>query len=586
MVRGCSHGFIVFLFMHIFSSISRGRVIALLAAIFLLGSSYKAEAQVAQSYTFLGGVAEMLMGSNQRAIAAFQSIVKLNPTHAPSYYYLSRIAYVDGKSKDAKDYIERALKIDSNNSLYLELYAMLQIQLAEYANAIETVNKARILNPKDRENYTMEIALLQELKRYEEAFTLAREYEQKFGIDDAIEKIYSELYISQKDYFGLLTFRQRLVDSSPDNINYILSLAEIMAATGNYNEALRLYSRAIEIDSESIDAYSALANFHRVQKNTEGYIEALQPIFRNSNVSPEAKIKAFEEDFFDPIPYRLFYNQIQRLISNLLLAHPNDRAVRELYGRYLLFIGDIQSAEGHYKAMVESGGFSSEVYKTLLDIKLYREEFDQAIEVATLAAETFNDIEFLQSRAIAYWLKGDAKTSLRELDGIIGQSNSDSLNSALYGLKGDIYHGEGLNSKAFSAYKKALKYNADNTLVLNNYAYYLAISGKRLPDALEMAERANELSVDNPTYLDTEAWVLFLLGRYVDAQLLMSRVMKLDENPSGEVLIHYGDILYALGDDFLARDYWKKALEAGGDNTIVQERLARPKAKRIVTNDD
>lgn len=38
-------------------------------------------------------------------------------------------------------------------------------------------------------------------------------------------------------------------------------------------------------------------------------------------------------------------------------------------------------------------------------------------------------------------------------------------------------------------------------------------------------------------------------------------------------MIHYGDILYALNDRFMASFYWKKALENGYDAQEIEKRL-------------
>ena len=88
-----------------------------------------------------------------------------------------------------------------------------------------------------------------------------------------------------------------------------------------------------------------------------------------------------------------------------------------------------------------------------------------------------------------------------------------------------------------------------------------------------MARKANRLSPNNPTYLDTYAWVLYMLGRYEEAREPMRLAVSLDRTDSKELLIHYGDILYKLNDRFIASIYWKKALEKGYDPEEIEKRL-------------
>ena len=41
--------------------------------------------------------------------------------------------------------------------------------------------------------------------------------------------------------------------------------------------------------------------------------------------------------------------------------------------------------------------------------------------------------------------------------------------------------------------------------------------------------------------------------------------------------MHYGDILFALNERFMADTYWKRALEMGADKEAIEKRLAIPK---------
>lgn len=78
-----------------------------------------------------------------------------------------------------------------------------------------------------------------------------------------------------------------------------------------------------------------------------------------------------------------------------------------------------------------------------------------------------------------------------------------------------------------------------------------------------MAERAVEHSANNPTFLDTQAWILHLMGRTADARRTMQLAISLDRSGSPELMIHYGDILAAAGERYMAEVYWRKALENG-----------------------
>ena len=112
---------------------------------------------------------------------------------------------------------------------------------------------------------------------------------------------------------------------------------------------------------------------------------------------------------------------------------------------------------------------------------------------------------------------------------------------------GDIYHQQGEEEKAFDAYDRTLRNDPDNVLVLNNYAYYLAVKGQDLDKALEMSTKAIAAEPDNPTYLDTHAWVLYMKGDYKEAEKHMKKAIKLLKEPDATYTKHYEAILNKLG---------------------------------------
>jgi len=167
----------------------------------------------------------------------------------------------------------------------------------------------------------------------------------------------------------------------------------------------------------------------------------------------------------------------------------------------------------------------------------------------------------------------EAQHTLREA---LRAAATDSLRSEVWGATGTLWHERGNERKTFSAYKQALRYDPNNALVLNNYAYFLTEADSDLDLALGMAQRAVRLKENFPTYLDTYAWALFKTGDLAEAKRVMQKALPLDGDNNPELMMHYGDILWALGEKFMASVYWKKARDAGWEPVSeIEERLGR-----------
>ncbi len=93
------------------------------------------------------------------------------------------------------------------------------------------------------------------------------------------------------------------------------------------------------------------------------------------------------------------------------------------------------------------------------------------------------------------------------------------------GLAAEADH---LFEAAYSHLLEAIEIHAGAAALWNNTAWMAATCGRRLDDALALAERATGLSPDNPVYLDTLAEVHFRLGDHVKAAALARRCVELD----------------------------------------------------------
>ena len=134
---------------------------------------------------------------------------------------------------------------------------------------------------------------------------------------------------------------------------------------------------------------------------------------------------------------------------------------------------------------------------------------------------------------------------------------------------------QNLPDSSYVYYTKAIQYDPTNTLALNNCAYHMACQGKDLDEALRLIETVMRSETDNPTSLDTYAWVLFKQKDYAKAREIIDRTIELTpaEDLSADVLEHAGDIYFMDGDPDRALEYWKDALRLAPDNELLQRKV-------------
>jgi predicted Zn-dependent protease len=90
---------------------------------------------------------------------------------------------------------------------------------------------------------------------------------------------------------------------------------------------------------------------------------------------------------------------------------------------------------------------------------------------------------------------------------------------------------------------------------------------------LNMSSKLVEKYPDNSTYLDTHAWVLYVKGDYNEARIYLEKAIT-DENVSGTIVEHYGDVLYQLGEVENAVRQWEVARDMLDASENIEKKIA------------
>ncbi|WP_420994581.1 tetratricopeptide repeat protein [Cupriavidus sp. 30B13] len=107
----------------------------------------------------------------------------------------------------------------------------------------------------------------------------------------------------------------------------------------------------------------------------------------------------------------------------------------------------------------------------------------------------------------------------------------------------------------------------------NALGYSLADRNVRLPEALQLLEKASALGPDDPYIMDSLAWVKFRLGQLQPAAELLRNAYA--RAPEAEIGAHLGEVLWQLGQQDEARKTWTEAAKIEPDNVILIDTLRR-----------
>ncbi len=539
-------------------------------------ADYPAEAHSLWHYVE-GLKAYRLHDDSSRARNHFERALAIDTAYAPAAYHTAAMLMMDSTDL-AERYSLRAYRTDTTDVWFNSQLGRLQILQEDYEEGIRLFNEMVRLKGNDPENHRILAMLYNENKQPFSAIIVLDSAERRFGINPAISPLKRQLLVATAQYDRALEQNEELIEADPYNIDNYIVAAELYAHAKKDSMALINYNRALEIDSTSIDALGSLNEFYGMRGDHPNYLRTMVPLMASKEVDLERKIKIFNRLTNNIDFYQQFYGQLNQLAITIAVTHPDDLDAMELYTSHLIATGDLDRALEIYKSHVNDSVPEPKIFNTILDIESFKERPDSVEHYTRLAMRRFPDRpEFMLRRGTYYLVNEQYKEAERAFRDALRRIDSDSLRGATLTMIGDAQYQDNRPRTAFRTYDKALQLLPNDAGLLNNYAYFLSEEGRDLERALEMAERAIAISKNNSTYLDTYAWILYKLERYSEAKRYMRQAVTLDPTQSEVLMCHYGDILYALGENFMAQIYWEKARDGGYDKAEIESRLHKLK---------
>ena len=527
------------------------------------------------SLFYLEGIkSNVLEGDSARAKAWFKKVLEIDSTHSPSLYELASLTALD-QTEEALQYSLKANAIDTTNTWYKMQLGRLLIATQRYDSALTLYDQLIRMNPNDPDNYRLKALLYDQLGQPEKALEMLETAENRFGIIELLASHKLQLLLNTQQFDRAMAEARMLVETFPYNEDNYVVLAELYAMMNMNNLAQENYDKALSINPNSMRALASLNDFYKRQNDNVRFLETASKLFRLKEFPLETKLKFYEELFQNPSFVRNNFIQMGELVRTLAITYPEDLRTLELYAKYLIAGGSIEQALQLYKSHVTDSIPQKQIFNDIIGMEAYLKRADSVDKYTTIALERFpEDAELrLQKASVTAYMLEKPQEAIPLFEEALKYAKTDSLRSVIYGAIGDNYHTLGDDRKCFKAYDKGMKLDTTNVSIYNNYSYFLSLRNERLDKALEWAQKAVRLDPNNPTFLDTYAWVLYQLGRYEEARIPMRQAISLDSDNNKELYVHYGDILYKLGDRFMASYYWKKALENGYDAQEIENRL-------------
>ena len=531
-------------------------------------------------YFFYEGLKLKTAGKFDAAFDAFNHCLAIDSTAAPVLYELSSFYIQLNRPEKAVDMLKRAVANSADNFTYRMALATISRNLGMYGEAAEEYEKLLKAYPgKPELNYYLAEALTQE-GEIGQAIDAYNALESSIGMNEALSMQKYKLYNSLEQSDAAFKEIEKLAAKYPMEARYQIILGDLHLEKNDTIKARAYYDKAHEIDPANPYYIVSMANYYEATGNKDAAEEQIRTALVNEKLDVDTKVGILSR-------YILKLQQTQKdtdssnaLFQTLLEQHPEDTELKQMYGSLLLSQGKTDEARFQFQLITEMEPENAGAWQQLLNMSLKAEDIPEVIRICTKCQELFPDApEYYFYMGIAYYQQEKYQEALNTYyAGIdIIPAENPRLKSDFYGQIGDIYYQMKQMDQTYKAYDEALKYNDNNIVVLNNYAYFLSLDKKDLKKAERMSAQCIKLEPDNATYLDTYAWIFFVQGNYTLAKIYIESALEKDKTKSAELVDHYGDILYMTGDKDKAVEQWKKARELGKESEVLDRKIIEGK---------
>ena len=535
-------------------------------------------------YIFLEALRAKSQSNHDAAFALLQRAHELNPADREigvelSTYLLSLSqtdsALLTSSMALLRDYCEA----NPTDIYYGGRYAMLNEQLLNRDEALRTWKRLHTLYPDRLEvTYRYAGALAQGGTQADrdKAIAVYDSVEIAEGKSIPLSSKKIQLYYSLQDTASILAEADRLRNSAPRNVDFQVFSGDIYSMFGLNDQAKQFYDSACILDPSSGLAYYSRAQFYHTLGDSAAFNREVFQALEQKNLNVETKLVILRSYIQEMFNDSTNFPQIGQLFDVLIDQHPHEHDIHDLYSRYLIVTKDYSKAAEQTERALDLDPADSEGWEMLTSLYLQVDRLDDARQAIKRSLRYYpdNSRQYLVLGSI-YDQEGQRDKATAEYRHALSLTDSTDVSqlSRIYGAMGDNLYASEQADSAFVYYQKSLLYDPDNTLALNNCAYYLACEGRDLDRALEMIEKAVGAEPENATSMDTYAWVLFKRKDYAKAREIIDRTLSLTDERSEEILEHAGDIYFMDGDPDGALRFWKEALELAPDNQLLAKKV-------------
>lgn len=527
---------------------------------------------------FLEALCQQEKGNYTDAFEMLSHCLAIDSTSAEVYFLLS--SYYADLKKDSLTmvYMKRAAELNPDNNFYLERFGQSLLNIGEYDQAVDIYERLYANNRHRTDVLELLLKIYEYNKNHKMMIDVLNRMELVDGSSEQLTLNKMHVYALQGKKEEEFNELKGLTERNPYDLNYRVMLGNWMVQNERGDEALSLFKEVLDAEPDNLSAQLSLADYYKSVGRDSIADTMIEQILIDKKTPSDTKLSLIRQIIMENQQHGGDSTIVLNLFDRILATPQTNADIAEIKVAYMFLCNmpkeDIRKALQDVLAIAPDN-VTARIQ--LLQNIWETENYEEIIRLAQ-AGTAYNPDEmvFYYFLGMAYYQTDEHDEALDALRRGVSQINEKSNKefvSDFYAIMGDILHEKGQNKQAFEAYDSCLVWKADNYGALNNYAYYLSELGQDLAHAEQMSFKTIKAEPENPIYLDTYAWILFMEEKYEEAKVYIDQALANDSTLSSVYFEHAGDIYSKTGDTGKAVEFWKKALEQDKENALLRKKI-------------
>lgn len=521
---------------------------------------------------FLDGMKYFMLEDYQQALQLFQKAYTITPGNAALNYKIGETYLHLQEPRLAMPFAYAAVSQEKQNAYYYLLLAQVHTEQQQYDAAAQAYNDL-LANVPNSDEYLFNLAdLYLSQSKYDNALRTYERIEKKFGQMEQLHVNRQQIYLRQKNVDKALAEGELLIKANPTELNYFLSQAELYNAAQRPDEAILTLDKALRLAPNNPFAHLMLSDLHRQKGNLEASEQEVKTAFASAQLDIDTKVRILV-DFIRQLPNPAIEGVALQLVDLTIATHPDEAKAYAVAADLQTIVGKREVARNNYLKAVQLDNSHFKIWQQIVLLDAELEQPDSLVVHAEQALELFpNQAVFWFYSGTGHLISKNYTKAVKALE----YGKRLSINEPELVMQFNMQLGDGYNSlqehqKSDAAYEEVLARDPNNEHVLNNYSYFLSLRNQQLDKALKMAQRLVKQHPNNPTYLDTYAWVLYRMGNYTEARKYLEQAVAISDDAT--IVEHYGDVLFKLGKKDEAVSQWQKAKNKGEASAFIDKKI-------------